>query len=151
MAAAVRVARAMRIKGAAVGVTLLMLAVPLLLPAIAEAQVGRLIGFLVQQSSKGHGHAKSHRHAKQAVHVILTSASGHKHEIGVAHPGRFSVRLPAGHYRICDTKSAGACSHPSCPVTLVGTRFGPTRQSLPVSTIVILPALKTHIQITCSG
>jgi hypothetical protein len=36
-------------------------------------------------------------------------------------------------------------------VTLVGTRFGPTRQSPPVSTIVILPALKTHIQITCAG
>lgn len=140
----------MRVKGAAVGLTVLLLAALSPLPATAGAKVGRLIGFLVTQGGHGQGHAKTGKHAKQVVHVILTSASGHKHELAVGHPGRFSARLPAGHYRICDTTGSG-CHGAGCPVYLIGSRFGPTGHSLPVSTIVILPGLKTHIQVTCSS
>jgi hypothetical protein len=138
----------MRLKGAAVGVTVLMLAAGLPLPATAGAQVGQLIGFLGRQSKHVHGHAKRR---PQPLHLILTSGSGHKRQIAVGHSGRFSARLPAGHYAICDTTGTKGCRHSACPVTLVGTRFGPTSQSPPVTTIVILPKLKTHIQITCSG
>jgi hypothetical protein len=136
----------MRLKGALVGVIVLMLAAWLSLPATAGAQVGRLVGFLAPHAKHPHGHAKQR---PAALHVVLTSTSGHRRTIAVGHSGRFSIRLPAGHYGVCDTTGATACHHSTCPVTLVGTRFGPTGQSPPVSTIVILPKLKTHIQVTC--
>jgi hypothetical protein len=119
----------MRLKGAALGVTVLMLAAVLAVPAAAGAQVGRLVGFLVRPTSQGRGQAKAHARSQQrpqTLHLVLTSGSGHKRQIAVGHAGRFSLQLP------------------------VGTRFGPTGQSPPVSTIVILPKLKTHIQVTCS-
>ncbi|HEY2769808.1 MAG TPA: hypothetical protein VGI87_04540 [Solirubrobacteraceae bacterium] len=133
--------------------TVLMLAAVLAVPAAAGAQVGRLVGFLVRPTSQGRGQAKAHARSQQrpqTLHLVLTSGSGHKRQIAVGHAGRFSLQLPAGHYAVCDTTGAGACHRSSCPVTLVGTRFGPTGQSPPVSTIVILPKLKTHIQVTCS-
>jgi hypothetical protein len=117
-----------------------------------DRSTGTLTGYFTHVGARAPAsHQKGTRHEASRVHpiVILTAPSGRKQRLTTTSGGRFFARLKPGRYKICDTLGATRCGPASCPVVILGHRFGPAGESAPVKAIAIIGGVHTHVKIDC--